>query len=85
MKHALSSSPTTVRIVITSLHSTLKTNEESINRYKPDLEKLEKTTKDKKVKDMVHEMILVLEGKTYVSYNGAFCVYLRACLYKGQL
>ena len=68
MKHALSSSPATVRIVITSLHSMLKTNEGNIVKYKPDLEKLEKTSKDAKVKDMVHEMILVLEGKTYVLY-----------------
>ena len=68
MKHALSSSPATVRIVITSLHSMLKTSEGNIVKYKPDLQKLEKTSKDAKVKDMVHEMILVLEGKTYVLY-----------------
>ena len=66
MKHALSSSPTTVRIVITSLHSMLKTREDCVQKYKAELEKLEKTTKDSQVKDIVHEMILVLEGKTYV-------------------
>lgn len=66
MKHALSSREPTVRFVIISLHSMLNTHEDCIQKYKVDLEKLEKTTKDKQVKEKVHEIILVLEGKTYV-------------------
>ena len=68
MKHALVSSPPTVRIVITSLHSMLKTHKDCIQKYKHELEKVEKTATDSKVKDTVHEMILVLEGKTYVCF-----------------
>lgn len=66
MKHAFASTPPTVRIVVTTLHSMLKSHKDFMQKYKSQLEKLEQTSKDSQVKDTVHEMVLVLEGKTYV-------------------
>ena len=64
MKHAMFCEPPTVLVVVSTLSSMVKTHQDYMQQYKSKLEKLEKSSKIPNVKEMVHDMILVLEGKT---------------------
>ena len=63
MKYADNSNPTTSHIVMGTLSSMVRQHKDYMQKHKPKLEKIETTSANPQVKDLAHDMILVLEGK----------------------
>ena len=52
--------------VVGTLGSMVRQHQDYMQKYKPKLEKLEETSTISHVRDMAHNMILILEGKRYI-------------------
>ena len=68
MKYIDHSDPTVSHIVTGTASGMVRAHVEYMQKYKPKLEKLAETTTVPAVKDLVHNMILILEGKRYVKH-----------------
>ena len=66
MNYVDNSDPTTSHIVTSTISTMVRAHVEYMQKYKPKLEKLEMTSTVPAVKDIVHDIILILEGKRYV-------------------
>ena len=63
MKHVDSSDANISLFAVGTICSMLRKYKDYIQKYKQKLEKLEKTTKSPQIADMIHDIIMVLEGK----------------------
>ena len=63
MKYVNNSDPTVSHIVTGTASTMVRAHVAYMQKYKPKLQKLEVTSTVPAVKDLVHDMILVLEGK----------------------
>ena len=65
MKHIESSDSTTAHVAVATIHPMLRKYKDYIQKYKKKLEHAEKTNKNVQVTDLIHDIIMVLEGKRY--------------------
>ena len=63
MKYANHSDPTTSQIVVGTLSTMVRKHKDYMQKYKPKLEALEQKSKIPQIRDLAHDMILILEGK----------------------
>lgn len=63
MKYVDYSDPTISHIVTGSVSTMVRNHVEHMQKYKPKFEKLEKNSTIPQVRDLAHDIILVLEGK----------------------
>ena len=66
MKYVDYSDPTVSHIVTGTVSSMVRQHVEYMQKYKTKIEKLEMTSTVPGIKDLCHDMILVLEGKRYL-------------------
>ena len=65
MKYVNYSDSMVAQMVVGVLNSMVRKHQDYMQKYKSKLEKVEETSTIPQVKDQVHDMILVLEGKRY--------------------
>ena len=65
MKYIDSSDSTTALVAVGKIHPMLRKYKDYIQKYKKKLQHVEKTHKNVQVTDIIHDIIMVLEGKRY--------------------
>ena len=79
MKYVASSDQTTALTTAGSLRSVVKKHQNYMQKYKTKLENAEKKATTPQLKDIIHDIVLVLEGKRYNNFcvydvSGSFCI-----------
>ena len=72
MKYMDQSHTSVAQMNVYQLVALTKPHQEYMQKYKPKLEKMEQTCTVPQLKDSIHDIILILEGKRYVNASGVF-------------
>ena len=73
MKFADYSDPTVSQLVVGTVCTMVRKHKDYMQKYRPKLEEIEKTSTVPAVKDMAHDMILVLDGLRYKCFVKNAC------------